>query len=172
MSFDPSPLDPRAETPALEEELVAYLDHELDAEAHRRIEQLLATDPKVRQTLQQLERAWDALDQLHRVEVDEHFTRSTLEMVAVAASGELETIKRRTARRRVLGWLAGTAGLVAVGVAGFLVTVGMWPDPNEQLLRDLPVLERLDQYRQIDDIEFLRLLRNEGLFTREDSDGG
>lgn len=171
MSPDPAPIDPLAEKPTLDEELVAYLDHELDEEASRRIEQLLAVDPQVRDKLHQLERAWDALNELHRAEVDEQFTQSTLEMVAVAASGELEAVRHQTVRRRIRHWLGGTAGLLAAGAAGFLAAVWLWPDPNEQLLRDLPVIEHLDQYRQIDDIEFLRLLHEEGLFAQEDGDG-
>jgi len=171
MSSDPPPLNPIEEEPSLEQELVAYLDHELDEETSRRIEQLLATDPKVRGTLQQLERAWDALDELHRVEVDEHFTQSTLEMVAVEASGELETVRQGTTRRRAKRWLLGTTGLLAAGLAGFFTALWLWPDPKEQLFDDLPVIENLDQYRQIDDIEFLRLLRDEKLFPKEDGDG-
>jgi hypothetical protein len=171
MSSDPAPPNPIEEKPSLEQELVAYLDHELDEESSRRIEQLLATDPKARGTLQQLERAWDALDELHRVEVDEQFTQSTLEMVAVEASGELEALQHGTVRRRVQRWLVGTAGLLAAGLAGFFTALWLWPDPKEQLFRDLPVIENLDQYRQIDDIEFLRLLRDEKLFPKEDGDG-
>ncbi len=171
MSSDPAPLDPLAENPTLDEELVAYLDHELDEEASRRIEQLLAVDPKIRQRLQALEQAWDALNELHRVEVDDQFTQSTLEMVAVAASGELEAVQQASAQRRVRRWLLGAIGLFTTGAAGFLAAVWLWPDPNELLLRDLPVIEHLDQYRQIDDIEFLRLLHDEGLFAKEDGDG-
>lgn len=171
MSPDPAPSDPLAEKPTLDEELVAYLDHELDEEASRRIEQLIAVDPKVRQQLQRLGQAWDALDELHRVEVDDQFTQSTLEMVAVAASGELETVRQATVQRRARRWLLGSAGLLAAGAAGFLAAVWLWPDPNELLLRELPVIEHLDQYRQIDDVEFLRLLHDEGLFAKEDGDG-
>lgn len=171
MPQDPTPPYPTDESPSLEEQLVAYLDHELDEPSTRRIEQLLAADPTVRETLRQLERTWEALDALPRAEVPEAFTRTTLEMTAVAASGELEAFRRDLAARRRKRWLAGLAGMAAAGLAGFLVTASLWPNPNEQLLRDLPVIENLDQYRQIDDIEFLRLLYREGLFSQEDADG-
>ena len=39
-------------------------------------------------------------------------------------------------------------------------------DPDRQLLRDLPVLENLDEYRQVGSIEFLRKLRDEKLFCQ------
>ena len=48
---------------------------------------------------------------------------------------------------------------------GFFAVVRLVPDPNRQLLEDLPVLENLDEYRQVDDIEFLRLLRAARLFV-------
>lgn len=168
---DSTPIDPHAEKPTLDEELVAYLDHELDSASSQRIERLLATDPAVRDKLQQFQQAWDALEELHRAEVDALFTQSTMEMVAVAASGEWESVRQKTARRRARRWLLGTAALVAAGVAGFLAPTWFCPDPNEPLLRDLPVIENLDQYRQIDDVEFLRLLHAEGLFAEEERDG-
>ena len=42
--------------------------------------------------------------------------------------------------------------------------MAMLPDPNRQLLQDLPVLENLDQYREIDSLDFLRLAAHEKLF--------
>ncbi len=56
--------------------------------------------------------------------------------------------------------------------AGFFAVVLLMPDPNRQLLEDLPVLENLDEYRQIDDIEFLRMLRDAGLFREAGRDAG
>jgi len=58
---------------------------------------------------------------------------------------------------------------LAAGAAGFLAVLLFWPNPNQQLLRDLPVLERLDQYRQIDDGDFLQRLldHREELFAEE-----
>ena len=38
------------------------------------------------------------------------------------------------------------------------------------MLRDLPVLENYDEYRQVGDIEFLRLLRDEGLFAEDEEE--
>jgi anti-sigma factor RsiW len=171
MSTDPTPTNPIDSDEALQEQLVAYLDHELDDPSCRRIEQLLASDPKVREMLRQLERTWGSLDLLRRAEVDESFTHATLEMVAVAASEELVQQHREVRRRRGWRWLVGSAGLLTAGIAGFFASPWLWPNPDEQLLRDLPVIENLDQYRQIDDIEFLRLLYHEGLFVREDGDG-
>lgn len=154
----PDKNDPAPDQGSLHEQLVAYLDGELDHETGRRVEELLATDPAVRDTLEKLEGTWDLLDSLGRAHVDEFFTRSTLEMVAVAAADDAEQEKQEAPRRRRRQWLIAAASVLTACGVGFLAVALFWPDPNRQLLKDLPVLERIDEYRQIDDIEFLELL--------------
>ncbi len=161
--------DPPAEPALLEEQLVAYLDHELDESSSRRIEKLLAADAGVRQRLRQLQQSWDALDELLPTELDPSFTRSTLEMVALAAEEEAQRQPGPAPRGR-RAWL-GLAVLVLAGLAGYVAVWRFWPDPNEQLLRDLPLLESLDYYQKIDDAEFLRKLQAEKLFAKEAADG-
>jgi hypothetical protein len=152
------------------DELSAYLDGELDAESVRRVEERLARDPAYRAELKKLERAWDLLDRLPRASVGESFTRSTIEMVALSASQEAQAVLTELPRRQRRARLIGAASLGAALVAGFLIGASIWPDPNEGLLEDLPVLENLDLYYQADEIEFLRLLEKEGLFQEPDSD--
>jgi hypothetical protein len=161
--------DPPADPAPLEEQLVAYLDHELDESSSRRIEKLLAADAEVRERLRQLQQSWDALDELLPADVDPSFTRSTLEMVALAAEEETRP-KRGVTRRGRRTWL-GLAVVLLAGLAGYAAVWRFWPDPNQQLLRDLPVLENLDQYQKIDDVQFLRKLQAEKLFAKEASDG-
>jgi len=156
--------------PFVEQQLVAYLDGELDAGASRRIEEMLATDPRLREHLQCLDHTWELLDELDTSQVAEQFTHSTLEMVASAAVEEAEHSRREAPRRRRRKWLLAGGGLATAAAAGFLAVALLRPDPNRQLLRDLPVLERLDQYREIDDLGFLRALRDEGLFAEEQND--
>ncbi len=167
MSHENTDYDPTG-GPSVEEELVAYLDGELDAPAERRIEQLLTSDPQVRLTLQKLEQTWDMLDDLGSDEVDASFTQTTLEMVAVEAEDEVRRVQRTPPRWRLLVHVGSIAMATLVG---FLLVALLRPDPNRQLLEDLPVLENLDQYRQVGDIEFLRLLEKEGLFSGETDDG-
>ena len=47
---------------------------------------------------------------------------------------------------------------------GFHLTRNLIPNPNDELLRDLPTIENLDQYQEIRDIEFLRELKRSSLF--------
>jgi anti-sigma factor RsiW len=173
MSRQSDNADPAADQPSLEEQLVAYLDGELDDEASRRIEQLLAAEPKVRETLEKLEATWGLLDHLGQADLDEVFTRSTLEMVAVAAADDVQKQEADAPRRRRRRWLIGGASLMTAAAAGFLAVAMFWPSPNEQLLHDLPMLENYDEYRQIGDFQFLQLLLDEGdeLFGEEVEDG-
>ncbi len=151
----------------LDELLVAYLDGELDVEGSRRVETMLASDSGVRRRLHEMQRTWDLLDDLDAVPVSGVFTQSTLEMVAVAAGEDLDR-SRAAAPRRHRRRLAAIAGSLIVAIAiGFIAVLLATPDPNRQLLQDLPLLLNLDDYRQIDDIAFLRLLRDQTPFGAE-----
>ncbi|REK06778.1 MAG: hypothetical protein DWQ37_22305 [Planctomycetota bacterium] len=154
----------------LYDELTAYLDGELDAEAVRRVEERLARDADYRQELHKLERAWDLLDGLPRATVDDEFTKSTLEMVALSASQEAEAVAQELPRRRRRQRIVGIVSMVAALLVGFVVGTQIWPDPNRDMLMDLPVLEDLDLFYQADNIEFLRLLEEEDLFPAEGPD--
>ena len=88
------PDDAALPPPTLDEELVAYLDGELDAEAGRRLEQRLADDATARSALRGLQVSWDALDELDQADVGQDFTRTTLEMVAVRATKDVEESQR------------------------------------------------------------------------------
>jgi hypothetical protein len=162
--------DPGNTAQPLDEQLVAYLDGELDPEGRRRIEELLATDADVRRRVQEMERTWELLDGLDVAPAGERFTQTTLEMVAVAARQDVEqSMAEAPRRRRRRRWLLG-GGLLAAAAAGFFSLWMLWPDPNRELIENLPVLENLDEYRQIDDVEFLNMLLQldkDGLLPKE-----
>ena len=147
-----------------EEELVAYLDGELDDEGVRQVEARLTSDPDYRAELTRLQQAWDCLDQLPETAVDPSFTRSTIEMVALAAQEELtqaQTVLPKLKRKQQYR----SAGIVFAAIAfGFVVTTLLWPSPQEKLAADLPVLENLDLYLPIDNVAFLRTLSQEVTF--------
>lgn len=144
---------------SLKEQLVAYLDGELDEEGMREVESLLSTDPRARQALRQLETAWDLLEELPRAEVNQAFTETTIEMVAVSLEKDLQQEQAERPRRELQKWGLAAAAVLAASVLGFASVALLSADPNEQLLRDLPLLERMDQYRQIDNVDFLRELQ-------------
>jgi len=174
MSHEPIEVDDGSPSP-LEERLVAYLDGELDDAEVRQVEEMLAADSGARDVLARLERTWSALDKLSPASVDEVFTRTTLEMVSIKAADDLALqqaeVPRRRRRRRILG----AAYLTALAVAGFVAVALWWPNPNRQVLDDLPLLENLDEYQHVfskedDGIRFLHLLKQNRLFVKDAAD--
>jgi hypothetical protein len=55
----------------------------------------------------------------------------------------------------VLAWVVG---LAASAFAGYTVTSRWIPDPSEDLLRNLDVVEKLDLYRNVESVDFLKHL--------------
>ena len=155
---------PSALDPTIQERLVAYLDGELDAAESRRVEELLANDPRVRAALQGLDRTWEALGRIGYAPGPRWLHADD---AGDGCRGGGQGRRGRAAerpRRRRRGRLLAVAGLAAAGLAGFLTVLALLPDANRQLLRDLPLLENLDQYREIDTeapgggMKFLKLL--------------
>ena len=165
------PHDPTNDEAQLREELVAYLDGELDAEQSRRIEQRAAVEPDARRMLEELDRTWHMLDELDTPPTSEDFTCTTMEMVALAAAEDAEKAKAQRPRRRLRAACGPRRGCSPRRRPASCSSTSLVPDPNAQLLQDLPILENYDQYREIDSIEFLRALNNEKLFA-EDADEG
>jgi anti-sigma factor RsiW len=165
--------DPAATTPenedALFEQLVAYLDGELDPESVREVEQRLANDPSARRLLRDLQSSWDMLDELPKAEVSANFTQTTVSMVAVRAAEETAH-SRGNNWRRSGKWLAGAVALLASALLGYVTVQSVYSQPDRQLLRDLPVIENLDMYQSAENVRFLRSLAQEGLFDEESGD--
>jgi len=151
--------------PTLEEQLVAYLDGELQPQQSRRIEELLASDAEAQQTLQRLDRTWEMLGELDRQETEEETVRSTMEMLAAAAEEDVAGLRSAAPVRRRRRFALAAGGLLAASLAGFLIVSRLTPDVNRQLLEDLPVLENLDAYQEVGDVEFLRELSREQIFA-------
>lgn len=152
------------------DDLIAYLDGEVDPQTSREIERCLAEDPHLVQRMRQHQRAWDFLDDLPREEVSDKFAQTTLQMVAVAAAGDVEQRSVTAQMRR--RWLPAAAGtsLIAAALVGFWLASTRLARPNRELLQDLPVIENLEAFQQVENVDFLRALENEGLFVAEVDD--
>jgi hypothetical protein len=148
------------------ERLNAYLDGELSADDRSRLEQELADDPQLQRALQGLQRAWDLLDSLPRSEVGDGFAQSTVEMIAVSAADELTAVDKPPPRRVWLDRMLAAAGVAVAAVAGYIVVDALRPPADEALVRDLPVIERIDLYgrsEQGTSVEFLRAVHDKKL---------
>ena len=146
--------------PTIEDELNAYLDGELEGETCCRVEERLATDAAYRAEYERLRAAWTMLDSLPRAEVSPRFATTTLEMVALAAQGDGGPRAKWFSRASARPLAAVASLLVAVGL-GFATGRMIWPNPNSQVLGDLPILENLDAYEAAGDVEFLDALDRE-----------
>jgi hypothetical protein len=149
-----------------DELLVAYLNHELGAAEERQVEHRLATDPSFRSRLGGLQRSWDALDELPRSTLNAASAANTLSMVAMAAEQERSQCQTSPVSiwaprmRRALFLAAG----VLIGYVGIAATRRY--EYNSKL-RDLPVVYRMDAYRAVGDLAFLRHLDEEGVFAED-----
>ncbi len=156
------------------EQLVAYLDGELSAEESAQVERRLASDPALRQQLQELERSWAVLDALPAVTVAASFSQTTMELAL--AEGDQAPLERESATPDGLPlgrrWLAvmgrcsarrwGTVLVfAAAALCGAVCGRWLWPDPHQQLVANLPVIHYVNLYRQFEDPLFLRLLQQE-----------
>ena len=138
--FDDLAADP------FEAELVAYLDGELDAEAARKVEARLATDPAARARAAALKKTFDMLDYLPKAEPSPSFATRTLDKLpaikpAASRSGSrpaavstsmpvalLEDEPPQAVRSRSLLRAAGVFAAVAVFAAlGYFATAAARP---------------------------------------------
>ena len=153
---------------------MAYLDGELDDAEVREVEQLLASDAGARELLSGLERTWSLLEKLGRSPVDQMFARTTIEMVSVAVSDDAAKQQAEIPRLRRRRRLIGAASLLTAAVVGFLAVALALPNPNRELLEDLPLLEDLDEFERVlnkdQDIQFLKLLHENHLFVKDAAD--
>jgi len=149
--------------------LVAYLDGELPEPAAKEIEQVLSKSPTVQHDVEMLSRTWDLLDQLPRLAGSNDLTHKMVGVVKAADEPKpflpaswLERVPKEPLRRGaiVASW---AAGLALAAVAGFFVTNRLIVDPSEELLRNLPVIQKLDLYSNVESIDFLRELDKRGV---------
>lgn len=96
---------------------------------------------------------WDALDSLPRATASAALAATTVELAAVrvaaAAPAAAGSIRR---------WLLPGVVLAAALVVGLITGRATAPDPDRQVLRDLPLIEHLGLLEEAGSIEFLEAL--------------
>jgi anti-sigma-K factor RskA len=160
-------VNPHSESDLLRDQVVAYLDGELEPEASQAFEQRLSEDPELRRQVQMHQETWDLLDGIPRTEVSETFTQTTVEMIAVSTEEDIHDIRRQQTVKHRYYWLATVAAALFACVLGFSLMWYYVTAPNRQLVDDLPIIENLDAYRNSESVDFLRALEQEGLFVAE-----
>ena len=142
---------------SVRERLVAYLDGELSDKESQAIEQQLSSDDQLRDELQGLDQAWNALDALPIETAGNDFTKSTIALVVddVKQQAEKEQSLFVAPMRHVGPWGRYAAYACLLGL-GFLSAVMISSYRDRQLLRDLPEILHAHTLSQVGDIEFLQ----------------
>jgi len=159
-------------TPEQREELVAYLDGELDPSLLETVESTLSKNQVARHDLNQLSKTYDLLNFLPRVTPDPELSRKTLGRIE-AKDSQLKPslgIDLSRMRRYTIG-IVWFLVLSATAIAAFQFSQEFREDPTKLLLEDLPVIEKVDRYSEVNgEYEFLQKLHEEGIF--EEKNGG
>lgn len=166
------------------EQLVAYLDGELDDAQAVQVEQRLADRPDMRDQVERLSRTWDLLDLLPTPRATHEFTNRTLTAVRTSAPAAVATddeevstqiriaaVPRATKDRwKKFGIrTAAFVGLIFSAAAGFRSTYDTGSRGSDDALRNYPVIQRFDEYRDVGSPEFLRQLHESGMFPPSSS---
>ncbi len=177
--------NPDAAPPAdpVTEELVAYLDGELDIDAAQAVAAKISLNPRLRAEADSLKRAWDVLDMLPRPQPSAGFSAKTISQ-ALPALSAATVLPRPPAITTMASmpavpaagrsWLPVAALLVAVGgLGGYFGRAGLIAPPDERakdaaMIGELSLLKNARLYRHVDDIEYLRKLDTPELFAEDD----
>jgi anti-sigma factor RsiW len=150
-------------------EIVAYLDGEMSEGEARAMESKINSNPAVRAEADALKRTWELLDYLPSKPPSPSFTQRTVSQVmGIPSKKNSQTLSGRVVRSWKpfalgIGW---AAAVLLLGGIGFAVTTKMLPrEPSdEELSRDLRVIENKKAYEQIDELDFLKQLDHPDLF--------
>ncbi|MFL5243717.1 MAG: anti-sigma factor family protein [Gemmataceae bacterium] len=146
-------------------ELIAYLDGELDVHSARRMEAKLNTDPAIRAEAESLKRTWELLDFLPKSEPSPTFTQRTMQRVT-AVQSRTTVIRPGFARRPWALGVGWAAAVLLAGAAGFAAMARWQPKEvnDDQLVRELRIIENKRLYEDAEEMEFLRQLDDPDLF--------
>jgi hypothetical protein len=160
------------------EDLVAYLDGELDEERARAVEAKIAVDAHYRAEMAALKQTWELLDHLPRAEPSGTFTHRTLERLALTR-GAATGIMPAQRRGLVLALTWSAAVLAAAGVSFWVA--GRWypPEPpsvagnrpaaEEVLKQHRHLIQHWPLYELVGDFATLQALSDPDLFGDEDT---
>ena len=148
------------------DDLVAYLDGELPDGQAQAIDQVLAQSEVARHEVEALARTWEMLDALPVPKASSEFverTMTTLKVGEVPYNITEQPWFGYVKRGSVLAVWFAVLGLA--GWFGFQITTRWVPNEQEQILNDLPVLQNLDAYQEVETFNFLEQLNRSGEFN-------
>ena len=155
------------------EDLVAYLDGELEGDQTRAIDQALVNSPVARHEVEMLTRTWEMLDLLPQEKAPDTFTQTTMQTIRLEDSTEPKVdLNRFLPQVRLVAmafvWLLGVS---ISSWLGFTIA-NQWVDnPTDRLVEDLPVIQNMELYQSLDiedgdGIDFLKELERTGALNQ------
>jgi hypothetical protein len=133
------------------EDLVAYLDGELEGDQSRAIDQALVNSPVARHEVEMLTRTWEMLDLLPQEKAPETFTQTTMHTISLEEKTE-PTVNLDQYLPQIRFFLMALVWLVSVSLAswlGFTIANSWVENPTDQLVEDLPVIQNLELYESL-----------------------
>ena len=194
---DSEPPDDEIDDGTMTEDLVAYLDGELDPDRNEAVEAKIGIDPTARAEADALKKTWDLLDYLPKPEPSPSFTERTLSRLepvrlsgsssspsgpALAKSGTTAlpsqpstanavVAKPRSPRQKMFIAFAWLTVFAAAGFAGYFARAKVVHLDQQQLdakiLSEQRMLRNVQRFRYVDDLAFLQALDNPELFGEE-----
>src|SRR5262245_47531352 len=125
------------------ENLVAYLDGELDEQTAQVLEAKLNRDPSARAEVDALRQTWGMLDYLPKPAPSRSFTTRTLERLSVerfSAPTMKMPLPPRARRWAVVGW---AAAILLAASGGFGLANLIWPAGNTHVQQDEVLVKHL-----------------------------
>lgn len=141
--------------------LVAYLDGELDAEFAQVLATKLTHSTTARREVENLEKTWELLDFLPRPRASAELASRTLTQAHLLddPGGRLFSSAQNLAGTVLRVTLALSIMVLSLAL-GYVATRWVWPDSTARLARDLSIAEHLDEYQEVQSLEFLQALDN------------
>lgn len=141
--------------------LVAYLDGELDDKSTSSIDAALAQSPVARHEVEMLTRTWELLDLLPDTQAPESFTQTTVQIAlqgeAAPTSSALDELIPKI--QKAVGIAAFALGLCLVSWSGYMLTQRWIENDADGLIENLPVVENLELFQDIENIDLLEDLK-------------
>jgi anti-sigma factor RsiW len=162
------------------EELVAYLDGELDPKAAESLATRLSLDPKLRAEADALQRAWDILDVLPRPQPSSAFATRTVSQVVPVLTGvsgtqflvgsAAATAVMPTRHVGIAFWVVSASLMLIAGAGGYVgrsLLAPPRPAAADPPLEDVSLMKNLRLYRNVSDMDSLKKLDSPEMFGDE-----
>ena len=147
------------------ENLVAFIDGELEEETYRDLEKTVADNPVARHEIDILKKPWGLLDYLDRPDASDNLIEKTMTELKVVSDPkkEFEMPQWWSKVRQGLAYSISVAGILVAVVGGYLTATRWIPSQADEIARDLPVIKNYDELNEIGSVAFLELLKEQNL---------